>query len=188
MALLAVEEADLSKRGRHLDSGGRPWFEPLVYSLGRPALRFAFMLVHDIDIGEEIAQEAFARAWASPSTPADPVAFRRWLYRIITNLARDHFRRQKQVAGLAAPVSPALDPIGKAEARSVDESLMEALRSLSLREREALYLRYFEDRSFLETAQILGRPQVSVRVTVHRALGKLRQRLEAGEGEYRMAL
>jgi len=179
-----LRETDIAK-DPDLQSGGRQWFEPLVYSVGRPALKFAFMLVHDIDIAEEITQEAFARAWASPGTPVDPVQFRRWLYRIITNLACDHFRRERQVAAQAPSISRPLDPVTTAEARSVDESLMAALRSLSLSERQAIYLRYFEDQSFRETSRIMGRPQVTVRVVVHRALGKLRQRLEAS-GQNRM--
>jgi RNA polymerase sigma-70 factor (ECF subfamily) len=159
-----------------------------VYSLGRPALKFAFMLVQDIDVAEEITQEGFARAWASPNTPADPVAFRRWLYRIITNLAHDHFRRQKQMAGLPVPASPAPDPLAMLEARSIDESLEAALGTLSVGEREAIYLRYFEDQPFREVARLLGRPQISVRVVIHRALGKLRQRLKASGPDQRLAV
>ena len=137
------------------------------------------MLVQDYDLAEEIAQEGFARAWASPGTPADPVEFRRWLYRIITNLAHDHFRRQKQMAGLRVPSSPVPDPVATLEA---------ALGSLSPGEREAIYLRYFEDQSFRETARILGRPEVSVRVVVFRALRKLRQRLESSGQDQKMAV
>jgi RNA polymerase sigma-70 factor (ECF subfamily) len=159
-----------------------------VYSLGRPALKFAFMLVQDIDVAEEIVQDGFARAWASPSTPVDPAEFRRWLYRIITNLANDYFRGQKRIVGIAALAPSELDPVATVEARSVDESLEAALRSLSLGERQAIYLRYFEDQSFKETARILGRPQVSVRVVVHRALGKLRIKLEAAGHDRRMAI
>jgi RNA polymerase sigma-70 factor (ECF subfamily) len=158
-----------------------------VYSLGRPALKFAYMLVQDIDVAEEIVQEGFARAWASPSTPAEPTEFRRWLYRIITNLAHDHFRQRKQVAGVVAAAAMP-DPTAVVEGRSVDVSLTTALRSLTLAERQAIYLRYFEDQSFKETARILGRPQVSVRVVVHRALGKLRVKLEAAGHDPRMAI
>jgi len=145
------------------------------------------MLVENIDVAEEIVQEAFARAWASPGTPADPVEFRRWLYRIISNLAHDHFRRRKQMAAVVAAEADA-DPIAVAEGRSVDEELVTALRSLTLGERQAVYLRYFEDQSFKETARILGRPEVSVRVAVHRALGKLRFKLEAAGQDRRMAV
>ncbi len=62
------------------------------------------------------------------------------------------------------------------------------LRSLTLPERQAIYLRYFEDRSFAETARILGRPQVSVRVVVHRALGKLRRQLAPAPANPRVAI
>jgi hypothetical protein len=39
------------------------------------------MLVHDIDVAQEIAQDAFARVWASKNTPSAEVEFRRYLYR-----------------------------------------------------------------------------------------------------------
>ena len=48
------------------------------------------MQVRDVDVGQEIVQEAFTRAWASPNTPQDETEFRRWLYRVVTNLARDY--------------------------------------------------------------------------------------------------
>jgi len=167
-----------SAKGANLNSGDRAWFEPLVSTLGRPALKFAYMQVQQIDVAEEIVQEGFARAWASPNTPRDPIEFRRWLYRIITNLARDYFRDRKQTAAFAPASLRSDDPVNEAERRAIDESVASALRSLTLGERQAIYLRYFEDQSFAETARILGRPSVSVRVVVHRALGKLRRQLE----------
>lgn len=167
-----------SGRGANLNSNDRAWFEPLVSTLGRPALKFAYMQVQNIDVAEEIVQEGFARAWASPNTPRDQVEFRRWLYRIITNLVRDYFRDRQQAAALAPAALRSADPVGEAERRAIDESLASALRSLTLAERQAIYLRYFEDQSFAETARILRRPSVSLRVVVHRALGKLRRQLE----------
>src|ERR1700674_3891753 len=89
----------------------RLWFEALVLSLGRPATKFANVLVHDFDLAEEIVQEAFARMWASPNTPAPEVEFRRHLYRIITNLAHDYYRRQARRAELQAPDSMTVNPI-----------------------------------------------------------------------------
>lgn len=146
------------------------------------------MQVQDIDVAEEIVQEGFARAWASPNTPQDAAEFRRWLYRIITNLARDHFRARTQAAGVPAPPQDSPDPVDASERRSIDAAVLAALRSLTLPERQAIYLRYFEDRSFAETARILGRPQVSVRVVVHRALGKLRRQLAPAPANPRVAI
>jgi RNA polymerase sigma-70 factor (ECF subfamily) len=138
------------------------------------------MNVGDIETAQEIVQEAFARCWASPKTPSSEPDFHRWLYRVIANLARDYHRQRMRFRSLPIPQAEPFDPIERIERRSEDHEVLAALRTLSLRERQAIYLRYFEDQSFADTARIMGSPQVSVRVLVHRALGKLRHRLEAG--------
>jgi RNA polymerase sigma factor (sigma-70 family) len=166
----------------------RLWFEPLVRSLGRPATKFANVLVHDFDLAEEIVQEAFARMWASPNTPAPELEFRRYLYRIITNLAHDYYRRRARRAELQAPDSIVLNPIELIEERAGDEAIRAALHILGLRERQAIYLRYFEDQTFAETARIMGARQVAVRVMVHRALGKLRRELATNRQSERVAI
>ena len=161
-----------------LKGDDRSWFEPLIRTLARPAVRFAFMQVRDIDIAQEIVQEAFSRAWASPKTPSMEAEFRRWLYRIITNLVADYHRQRSRIPARLAPVAPA-DPLALVEQRAGDADLLEALQSLGLRERRAIYLRYFEDLSLADTARILGMPPITLRVIVHRSLIKLRRRLSA---------
>jgi RNA polymerase sigma-70 factor (ECF subfamily) len=138
------------------------------------------MNVGDIETAQEIVQEAFARCWASPNTPSSEPDFQRWLYRVIANLARDYHRQRSRFRNLPIPKPVPIDPVERIERRSGDDEVLAAVRTLSLRERQAIYLRYFEDQSFAETARIMGSAQVSVRVLVHRALGKLRHRLEAG--------
>ncbi len=157
----------------------RSWFEPLVRTLSHPALKYAQILVLNTDVAQEIVQEAFARVWASPRTPSREEEFRRWLYRTIANLATDYHRHQAIGARLPLPTPPSEDPIKRMEERDQRQVLLEAVRRLSPRARQAVYLRYFEDRSFAETARVLGLPQVTVRVMVHRALAKLRERLES---------
>ncbi len=163
-----------------LRSDDRGWFDPLVRSLGNRALRFALMNVGDLETAQDIVQEAFARCWASPNTPSTETDFHCWLYRVIANLARDHHRQRVRFRNLSIPPAVPVDPVERMERRSQDQEVLAALRTLSFRERQAIYLRYFEDQSFADVARIMGRPQVSVRVLVHRALGKLRHRLEAG--------
>lgn len=155
----------------------RLWFEGIVSNLARPATKFANVLVGDFDLAEEIVQEAFARMWVSPNTPSEEVEFRRYLYRTITNLAHDYYRRRARRSTSGAPVPVVVNPLELAEARASDEAMKAALNILGLRERQAIYLRYFEDQSFAEAARIMGARQVTVRVMVHRALGKLRRHL-----------
>jgi RNA polymerase sigma-70 factor, ECF subfamily len=162
-----------------LTSDDRSWFDPLVRSLGNRALRFALMNVGDLETAQDIVQEAFARCWASAKTPSAEADFQRWLYRVIANLSHDYHRQRVRLRKLSIPPPLPVDPVEALERRSEDQEVLSALRMLSLRERQAIYLRYFEDQSFAETARIMASPQVSVRVLVHRALGKLRQRLDA---------
>ena len=174
-------ECEWAERGNATNTDSRDWFEARVRSLSHPALKFALMQVRDIDVGQEIVQEAFTRAWASPNTPQDETEFRRWLYRVVTNLARDYYRRRVRFAGLPIPTTRSPDPVDEVERRTGDAALRDALQTLRLSERQAIYLRYFEDLSYGEIGRILGRPQVTVRVLIYRALGKLRRQL-ASEG------
>lgn len=136
------------------------------------------MLVGDIDTAQELVQEAFVRSWVSPKTPATEPEFRRWLYRVIANLARDYHRQRARWNSLPISSSMVLDPLERIEQRSEDYRVLAAVRTLRLRERQAIYLRYFEDLSFADTARIMGSPEVSVRVLIHRALQKLRRQLQ----------
>ena len=104
-------------------SAAREWFEPLVYAAARPALKYAYMLVQDLDIAEEILQEAFTRAWGAAATPSNPVEFRRWLYRIISNLARDYHRRQKRLSAIPRGTTSVLDPVSQWERRVLHATL-----------------------------------------------------------------
>src|ERR1700730_9801081 len=72
------------------------WIEPLLSQFSQPAYRLAMMLVNDSELCRDIVQEAFVRLWQSPRTPRDPEGFKSWLYRTVTTLARDHFRRTKR--------------------------------------------------------------------------------------------
>lgn len=160
----------------------------MVQSLNRRLLKFAFMQVQDYDVGQEIVQEAFTRAWVSPNTPRSEPEFRRWLYRAVTNLARDYQRRRLRFARLPVPTPRAIDPVDQVERRASDQALRAALQTLGLGERQAIYLRYFEDQSFAEIGRILGRPQVTARVLVHRGLGKLRRQLGSDAPTGRVAV
>lgn len=165
------------ERGPKLDADDRDWFEPLARRLERPAFHFAVMLTQDRAVAEEVVQEAFARVWASKNTPSVEADFRRWLYRVITNLARDHHRRRRFQATMRFWSVPARDPIEEVARRAEDRELLVALRRLPLKDRQAIYLHYFEGQSFAEVAEVLRVRETAARVRVHRALRVLRTRL-----------
>ena len=158
------------------------WIEPLVLALYRPAVQLATLLVRDYSVAQDIVQEAFVRVWLSPRTPREMSGFRPWLYRTIVNLARDHQRRQSRWARLRFGRAASADPMDVAEGREADALLGDAIRALSRREQEAVYVRFFEDAPYDEVGRIIGVRSGTARVLVHRALAKLRRRLDPSSG------
>lgn len=153
------------------------WIEPLVLALYRPAIQLATLLVRDYTLAQDIVQEAFVRVWLSPRTPREMHAFRPWLYRTVVNLARDHYRREGRWARLRFGRVASDDPMEVAETRESDVALGLAIRRLSRREQEAVYVRFFEEAPFDEVGRIIGVRTGTARVLVHRALAKLRRQL-----------
>jgi RNA polymerase sigma-70 factor (ECF subfamily) len=136
------------------------------------------MLVNEQETAHDIVQEAFVRLWRSSRTPRERQAFKSWLFRTVTNLARDHHRHRVRWRRLQfwSP-EPADNPEEEADRRRSNSALGAALKTLSRREQEAVYLHFFESMPYDGVAQIQGASSVASRVLVHRALRKLRVRL-----------
>jgi RNA polymerase sigma factor (sigma-70 family) len=157
------------------------WIEPMVSAFSRPAFQLAAALVKNQAVAEEIVQEAFLKCMQSRRTPREMTQFRLWLYRIVLNLARQHHRRGQRWGRLRLVPEPELDPQVEAERRMGDVEMANALQVLSPREREAVYLRFFQDASYEDVAAIMRISESTTRVVVHRAIEKLRERLTIQE-------
>lgn len=154
------------------------WFEPLVRQSEAAAYKLAMMLTRNPGLAEEIVQEAFVRAWVAQRTPQTYDEFRPWLYRIIVNLIHDHHRREAIERRYVAEPAVA-DPVSQSERRLDISAVSEAMNRLSQREREVVYLRFFENASHRQVARMVGMNEVGVRVLLHRALKRIRQAIEA---------
>jgi len=128
---------------------------------------------------DDVAQEAFLRAWRRIGDYDSRWAFSTWLFTIARrtwlNAARGTRRRRVREAAVATVNACGAEPV---EALMADERavrLWEAARA-ELKEREftALWLRYVEDKTMAEIAAVLDRPTATVKVILFRA----RRRLE----------
>ena len=167
-------------------------FEELVRGHERLVYGLALRVVGDAHDAEEVAQDAFERAYhALAGYPAERVAamrLRPWLARIALNLARNRLRRRTpptrplEVGGgeplpLAAPASG--EPAAVVERREDHELWAGLLAGLPARYREAVVLRHVEDLSYAEVAEVLGQPVGTVKTHVHRGVRLLRAAFEA---------
>ena len=148
-----------------------------------PAMvRLAYGLTGDQGHAEDVAQAAFARAYASWSRVArtgDPDAYVR---KIVINENLSRFRKRRVAEHLVGAV-PEGPPQSGADALGDSEALLRALRKLGPRQRAVIVLRYWMDMSEAETAAALNCSVGTVKSQASRALATLRGSAELMEGE-----
>jgi RNA polymerase sigma-70 factor, ECF subfamily len=167
----------------------------LYHDLIRPHERSVYMMalsfVKNEADAEDIAQEAFLKAFHNLSTFRAESKFSTWLISITLNEARSLLRRQTivRMESLADPpddsgvVSPALlrdwreIPSEAVERQEIRQTLQEAVISLPTIYRQVFQLRDVEELSAKETAGALGISVPSVKVRLHRARMMLQKRL-----------
>ena len=152
----------------------------LLYSAAyRAILRSAYLIVLDIGVAQEITQEAFLRLWQRRDRLSPDSNEKAWLTRVATNLAISHRRSLLTRWRLREEAPGSTDPAAVALVQIELRQMRRALLSLNSRERAILALRFEEDLSFAQIGAIIGRPEPTVRTGLHRALAKLRRRLES---------
>lgn len=133
----------------------------------RGLVRLAYVLVDTEAEAEEVVQEAFAKLLVRWSSVRNPGAY---LRRSVLNGCRDIQRRR--ATRRAHPDDPevAVDP-------EVDH-VLDAIRSLSPKRREVVVLRYYEDLTIDQIAEVLRTRPGTVKSLLHRALKELEKVVE----------
>ncbi|MFE9956284.1 SigE family RNA polymerase sigma factor [Micromonospora sp. NPDC005299] len=147
-------------------------FDDFVVTRSPRLLRTAFLLTRDWALAEDLLQTALARAWeAWRRIDGDPEPYVR---RIIVNAYASSWRRRWRGELPAAELPEAVveaDPHAGFDDR---DRLWRALGRLPRRQRAVLVLRYFEDLSEVEIAEVLGCSVGTVKSQASRAVAKLR--------------
>jgi RNA polymerase sigma-70 factor, ECF subfamily len=159
--------------------GGFEEFYSLSY---RPLLRLLLPLVVDVHAAEEVAQEAFLRAyrhWPRLATYDDP---RAWLYRVAMRLAVSRWRRLRSAAAALVRYGPP-PPVDGPDGVSV--AVFTALSKLPLAQRQVLVMHHMLSVPVAEIAAELGIPAGTVKARLFRgraALAPLLSDLEVVQG------
>jgi len=137
--------------------------------------RFCLIKTGDTDVAQDITSETFLRVKRYLDRYKHK-NFRAYLYTIARNLIVDYYKRQAKTTRLLE-VSLIVDEKEDVEAKMIKKQeakqLYKAMSKLNRNYLDVITLRFIEGLSVKETAQILGRTGVSVRVIQHRALKKL---------------
>ncbi len=140
----------------------------------QPMVRMAAWLLGDATAAEDVVQDAFARLQAAPVAPEDLDSAAAYLRTTVINLTRTR-RKRLTFARTRIPDQPLTTP--GPEAFLVDEELVDAIAALPVRQRECVVLRFGEDLTIDQIAEVLGVGSGSIKTHLHRGLRALERRL-----------
>lgn len=146
-------------------------FEQLFLTYQQPILNYLYRLVGERSQAEDLAQEAFVKAYKALSRLPENANERAWLYRIATNTARDWHRRRRLIQWLPLFEHDRRGSSPNDHAGEVIESqaVTQALAAIPPKYREPLILYSIQGFSTAEIAEILGLSQSAVKVRLFRA-------------------
>ncbi len=164
-------------------TGDTEAFASLVQRWQGPLINLAWRYCRDRHRAEEMAQEAFIRAWRGLAQWRREGSFSTWLFSVAANVYRTELKRIPTIGltldQIAEPASPdhAMDALDEA---AHDESLRRAVHcavlALPEKYREPLILFYFHEMDLAAAAATLGLPQGTMKARLSRARDLLRQR------------
>ena len=155
-------------------------FSALVRRFERTALAVAYAACGDANQAADITQEAFLRAWRRLGELQDERKFAAWLCSIVRNLAADARRQCKGKARTDefAQASGVPDPVSTLERLEQSEQIDWALQRLDEPSRTVVVLRYYENLSSADIAELVGATPAAVDMRLSRARRTLRELLD----------
>jgi RNA polymerase sigma-70 factor (ECF subfamily) len=168
-----IEDTTLVRRTL---SGDQEAFSSLVEKYKDPVFNVAYRMLGNPTEAEDVAQEAFVRAYTQLHTYKDTHRFSTWLLSIASHLSIDQLRRRRFLAlplenvpflEWIADVGPS--PEQSALRHETADDMQRILDTLPVKYRAVLLLRYWHDFSYEEIAQTLELTPALVKARLHRA-------------------
>jgi RNA polymerase sigma-70 factor (ECF subfamily) len=169
-------------------------FRELLERYERPVFSLVFRMVRDRTTAEDLAQEAFVRAFQALGSYDPGRKFSSWLFKIANNLTIDHLRKRKletisihgsphantpeaEMRSRVTLESPGEDPIQFTENRELGGQIEEAIGRLRPEYRTAILLRHVEGYGYDEIAEIMDVPLGTAKTYIHRGRSELKDSL-----------
>jgi RNA polymerase sigma factor (sigma-70 family) len=144
---------------------------------------YIYSRTNNVELTKDLTAEVFEKAYAKGAGVREPAAYVTWLFMIAKNAVVGYFRKQqrenrgmdrvKEAASLHSGVAMD-DPEETALRSEAMGRIMSKLRELSERDQELLALKFDSELSYSEISAVLRMSEVNVRVSIFRALKRLR--------------
>jgi RNA polymerase sigma-70 factor (ECF subfamily) len=182
------ELATLAARGQELA------FRELLTRYERPVFSLIYRMVRDRTLAEDLAQEAFIRAFNAIGTYKTSYKFSNWILKIANNHTIDHLRKRKldTVSIDGSPHARSQEEVERSrvviesraetpeefvEHRELGSQIEAAIGELREEYRTVIVLRHVEGYAYDEIAEVMDLPLGTVKTYLHRARGELRKSL-----------
>lgn len=163
-------------------------FEALLNKYLKPIYNFLYQLTNNVPQTEDLTQETFIKAWKNIRKFDQSKSFKTWLFTIAKNTAFDYLKKKKTIPFSFFEDSDGnnkLEEISEEsilvdelmEKKDLAENLEAKLKRIPEQYGIILKLRYKEDFSLGEIAEILGKPYNTIKVYHQRALARLKKAL-----------
>lgn len=171
-------------------AGDRNAYETIVIAHQDAVFRLLYRIVKSQEEAEDLAQEAFLRAYSNLGKFDRSRPFRPWLLTIATNLALSRIRRQRQTEPLEdhewrLTEPEESSPPHRVEAEQRRSMLRRAIDRLPDTIRTLMHLHYEEELPIAEAARMTGKTEGAAKTALHRARELLKEivKREAGGGQ-----
>ena len=162
-------------------AGDSDGFAGIVDRWQGPLVNLAYRFCRDRRQAEEMAQEAFLRAFRFLDRWRGEAAFSTWMFALATNVYRSQMRRRR-VETLVLDDAPEphapQDPEEDAARHETERTVRRMVGALPPKYRDALTLYYFMDMDIPAAARSLGIPQGTLKARLHRARARLKEKLQ----------
>ncbi len=183
-------DALVNNRIKQVLKGDQNAYSDIVNLYQHKLYQICYRMLSNKHEAEDIAQEAFVRAYINLHTFDQKRKFSTWLYRIATNLCIDRIRKKKPDYYLDAEVAgtEGLDmysqlssndklPDDQVEQMELQDRIQYEISRLPDKYRSVIVLKYMEELSLQEISEILDLPLGTVKTRIHRGREALRKQL-----------
>lgn len=165
-------------------AGDKAAFSELVRRHQKALLRMVMRFTHDLEVAEEVVQDAFIKAYEKIAGFEGRSSFKSWLYQIAINTAKNTIRsgREQNMGIDNLEVSVQASQEGGMVRRDISKFLQAQIDELPARQRTAVVLRIYEDLSFQEIAEMMECPCDTAKANFRHGLLKIREAFKDSDG------
>ena len=175
VGLLIRNDRDLSEREliELVKKGSREAYQEIVSRYMKKAYYIALSYVHNHQDALDISQESFIKAFRKIKSFSIQKPFFPWFYKLMKNLCLDHLRRRSRAKEIPLEGIPVLEK--ESEDREMREILWRGIERLPFEQREIVILRYFQQLSYSEIAEMTEKPIGTVMSSLYYAKKRLKK-------------